>query len=428
MRGRKAGQIMSVVGIVCEYNPFHEGHKYHIQKAREYTGADVVAAVMNGNFVQRGEPAVADKYTRARMAMQGGADLVFELPVRYGVSSAEDFAYGGILALHSLSFVDHYCFGCEGGDAEAFRQAGDFFAEEPEEYRSVLTTLLREGMSYPAAREQAFCRYFPDWQRERTASEEAPADGAAVSKESGYPAAGLCREPNNILGIEYAKAAKRLQSSMEPTPVRRVGMGYHDTGAPAGEVFLSATAIRENIKRGDFTGISGEAKEILAQMPYFPNVEDFWGMCSYAIREKWDRLETVKDISGDLAARFRESWYDAVSFADFVGRCKTKNITMARIKRCMFQLLLGVEKPEGRETKLPYLRLLGMKREAAGYLKACTGTVILARLSKDRERLGEAAKEYLEQDIRAADLYRSVVMARSGVCLPDEYRRPVILV
>ena len=124
---------MAVAGIICEYNPFHEGHKYMIRKVREKTGADTVVAVMNGDFVQRGAPAVVDKYTRARMALLEGVDLVFELPVRFGISSAQDFAYGGILALESLSFVDFFCFGSESwlgsefGAFSGFRVAGRFF-------------------------------------------------------------------------------------------------------------------------------------------------------------------------------------------------------------------------------------------------------------------------------------------------------------
>lgn len=393
---------MSAAGIICEYNPFHEGHKYHIQKARELTGADVVVAIMNGDFMQRGEPAIIDKYTRAGMALDGGADLVFELPVRYGISSAEDFAYGGILALESLSFVDSYCFGSESGDVGALKRAGKLLAEENDEFRKSLAALLRSGLSYPAARERAL--------REQMEGEE-----------DGMPDLAA---PNDILGIEYIKAADQLHSAMKPVVVKRMGMGYHDT---EGQGFLSATAIRERIREGKFDGISRTAETQLREVGYMLEAENFWNVCSYAIRNRWEDLECIKDVSEEIAGRFRRSWYQAVSLEDFVNRCKTKHVTTARIRRCVFQVMLGVEKCEERETSLPYIRLLGMRKEAAGYLKGISGTALLGRLARDKTGLEEEAGVKLEQDIRASDLYRSVAMSVSGTVLPDEYKHPVIV-
>lgn len=396
---------MSAIGIICEYNPFHEGHKYHIQKARELTGADTVVVIMNGDFMQRGEPAIVDKYTRAGMALDGGADLVFELPVRYGISSAEDFAYGGILALKSLSFVDSYCFGSESGDVGALRRVGEFLAEESDEFRTSLASLLRSGLSYPAAREHAL--------REQLEGEEAELPDMAA--------------PNDILGIEYIRAAKQLHVSMKPVAVKRMGMGYHDTEVTEEQEFMSATAIRERIRKGNFEGMSETAEMLLKQSDCFPESENFWTVCSYAIRNRWDDLERIKDVSEEIAGRFRGSWYQAVSLEDFVNRCKTKHVTTARIRRCVFQTLLGIEKCEERETTLPYIRLLGMRKGAAGYLKQSGDTVLLGRLARDKERLDETAAEQLEQDIRASDLYRSVAMSVSGAVMPDEYKRPVIV-
>lgn len=401
---------MSVAGIICEYNPFHEGHKYHIQKVRELTGADTVVAVMSGDFVQRGEPAIVDKYTRTRMALSEGADLVFELPVRYTVSSAEDFAYGGILALDSLSFVDHYCFGSECGDVDALKQAGRFLAQDPHRlqgYQASLSRELKGGLSYPAAREKAFWEHFQG-------------EGKAEGRSELFA-------PNNTLGIEYIKAAVQMHSHMEPVVVQRLGMGYNEVKAPdSHDEFLSATAIRGNMGQGDFTGIPPAAGEILRQADCFLRGEDFWTMCSYAIRSRWEELERIKDISAEIASRFRSCWYDAVSLADFENRCKTKNITMSRIRRCVFQVLLGVEKVEEREPRFPYIRLLGMRADASAFLKKVPDTIVLGRLSRDIEQLGERDRRGVEQDIRASDLYRSVAMSVSGRQMPEEYKRPLI--
>lgn len=397
---------MSAVGIICEYNPFHEGHKYHIEKAREKTGADTVVAVMNGDFVQRGEPAVADKYTRARMALEEGADMVFELPVRYGISSAEDFAYGGILALHSLGFVDTFCFGSEGAEEDALTMAGHFFAEESEAYQKALNRFLREGLSYPVAREYAF------------------AECTGMQKEQRE----VLFSPNNILGTEYIKAAIQLNTHMKPVVIKRQGLGYNEDKPGADGDFLSATAIRNLLFQGGMAieGIPAGARKIFNEAAYL-ETEDFWQICAYGIREKWNHLEHIKDVSDEMANAFRKNWYDAVSLEDFVNRCKSKNITMSRVKRCMFQILLGIEKEE-RERTLPYIRLLGMKKDASSYLGKVEETVVLGRLAKDMKLLDETAREKLEKDIQAADIYRSVLISKSGKRLPEEYKRPVILV
>ena len=420
--------IMAVVGIICEYNPFHEGHKYHIQKAKELTGADTVVAIMSGDFVQRGRPAVVDKYTRARMALLEGADLVFELPVRYSISSAEDFAYGGILALESLSFVDAYCFGSECGDIQALEQAGYFFAAEKDAfkkaggdsclnvYRDSLNCLLKEGHSYPEAREAAY--------RE-------------VMQRNGEDAQeGILSSPNNILGIEYIKAAAQLHSHMKPVTVLREGMGYNDSGegeprdSHAAHLFFSATAIRERMREGSFAyeGIPQAAGKVLSQADCYLEEEHFWTLCSYAIRNRWEGLGQIKDVSPELANRFRDSWYPAISMKDFAEKCKTKNVTMSRIRRCIFQVLLGVEKTGRHKGNLPYLRLLGMRRRAAGHLKRVSETVILARLSRDMERLGKEELQMLSEDIMASDVYRSVGMSVSGIWRPEEYKRRLILI
>lgn len=398
---------MPVAGIICEYNPFHEGHKFHIEKVREVTGADTVVALMNGDFMQRGGPAVVDKYTRTRMALAGGVDLVFELPVRYGLSSAEDFAYGGILALHSLSFVDYFCFGSEGADETALKEAGRFFAEESGAYKEKLRLLLRGGLSYPAAREQAY------------------AETAGVERR-------VCRNlflPNNILGVEYIRAAIVLGTHMKPVVIKRKGRGYHDHDREkeCEDDFLSATAIRKGLMYGERRGIPEPAERELKSAACFLEAEDFWPCCSYAIRDRWESLEEIKDISGEIANVFRKNWYEALSFNDFTGRCKTKNLTMSRVRRCVFQVLLGLEKNVQRETKCPYLRLLGMRQEALQKI-GTEEIVILGRLTRDMERLSDADRKKVHQDIKASDVYRSVAMGKSGKIQPDEYKRPVIVI
>lgn len=207
-------------------------------------------------------------------------------------------------------------------------------------------------------------------------------------------------------------------------------MGYHEelTEQQERQGFLSATAVRGQIWKGNFVGLSEESVDLLKRAPCFLRAEDFWQMCSFAIRDRWDKLEDIKDLSDELSNSFRKNWHEALSLDDFANRCKTKNITMARVKRCVFQTLLGIEKESSGEDRLPYIRLLGMRRRAAAKLKCVKKTKVLGRLARDMEELDARGREKLLQDIKAADLYRTVAMAVSGQRLLEEFRRQVILV
>ncbi|MCM1246512.1 MAG: nucleotidyltransferase family protein, partial [Roseburia sp.] len=313
----------------------------------------------------------------------------------------------GILALHSLSFVDYFCFGSEGADETALKEAGQFFAEEPDAYKEKLKGFLKTGMSYPAARERAYA--------ETTGVE-----------------ASVCQTlflPNNILGAGYIRAAAMLNTHMKPVVVRRRGRGYHDTCREhvREDEFLSAAAIREGLKAGECSGVPEEAEQELRKADCFLGAEDFWQACSYAIRDRWEKLEEIKDVSAELAGAFRKNWYEALSMKDFTEMCKTKNVTMSRVKRCVFQTLLGLEKEAQPERSCPYIRLLGMKKEAAEKFRGADGTVILGRLAKDMEKLSDEDKRKVHQDIKASDLYRSTAMRKSGRIQPEEYKRPVIV-
>ena len=218
---------MKTVGIITEYNPFHNGHRYQIRKARELTGADFVVTAMSGDFVQRGEPALFDKYTRTAMALEGGADLVLELPVRFATSSAEDFAACGVALLDRLGVVDHLCFGSELGRLDVLEQTADILVAEPDGFREELRKCLAAGYSYPRAREMALMKVMEAGERR--------SDDNMLSS------------PNNILGIEYLKALKRRDSRIQPLTIRRKGQGYHETALPeeSKAQFPSASALRK---------------------------------------------------------------------------------------------------------------------------------------------------------------------------------------
>ncbi|MCI5731825.1 MAG: nucleotidyltransferase family protein [Eubacterium sp.] len=378
---------MNTVGIISEYNPFHAGHAYHIAEAKRLCNADFAVIVMNGDFVQRGEPAIFDKYTRTRQALEGGADLVFELPVRFGVSSAGDFARGGVLALESLGFVSHLCFGSEIGELAPLQEVADLLLEEPESYKELLNRSLRQGLSYPAAR------------------------ALALAAETRLPSAFL-NEPNNILGIEYCLALRLLSSSIRAVTIPRQGQGYHDEDTAESTEFPSATSVRKKIIREN-------AVEHLT-------LSDFSCAIGYALLSTSD-LCSIKDISPDLAdriTRFLPSYRDAESL---IQQCKNPSLTAGRIRRSLIQCLLGICKTD---LSMPYLRLLGMKKEASSLLaqKENASCHILSRLAVDSKKLSLQAAALLKQDLFASDLYRQTWCYKYGTEQQNEYQHsPIVL-
>lgn len=378
---------MNVVGIIAEYNPFHEGHAYQIQKAKEQCGAEFAVVVMNGDFVQRGEPAIFDKYTRTKEALLGGADLIFELPVRFGLSSAGDFAMGGILALNALPFVTHLCFGTETGDLTPLLQAASFLCDEPDSYRTRVKHFVKQGILYPKAR------------------------SLALAAESGLPTQ-TWDSPNNILGLEYCVALQKLHSKIKPFTIRREGQGYHDNDTPALSDFPSATFLREKIRK------AGEKENL--------SLSDFSSLIGYSLLTAKD-LCRIKDITPDLSDRIRNELPKYREINEFVKTIKNPSLTTGRIKRSFFQCLFDIEKEE---PVMPYLRVLGMKKEASSLLsqKENASCQILTKLAFDVPKMDDTAKKLFAKDLLASDLYRQVFCHKYNQTLPNEYQHsPIVL-
>ncbi len=378
---------MNVVGIIAEYNPFHEGHAYQIQKAKEQCGAEFAVVVMNGDFVQRGEPAIFDKYTRTKEALLGGADLIFELPVRFGLSSAGDFAMGGVLALNALPFVTHLCFGTETGDLTPLLQAATFLCDEPDSYRTRVKHFVKQGILYPKAR------------------------SLALAAESGLPTQ-TWDSPNNILGLEYCVALQKLHSKIKPFTIRREGQGYHDNDTPALSDFPSATFLRKKIRK------AGEKENL--------SLSDFSSLIGYSLLTAKD-LCRIKDITPDLSDRIRNELPKYREINEFVKTIKNPSLTTGRIKRSFFQCLFDIEKGE---PVMPYLRVLGMKKEASSLLsqKENASCQILTKLAFDVPKMDDTAKKLFAKDLLASDLYRQVFCHKYNQTLPNEYQHsPMVL-
>ena len=397
---------MKVVGIIAEYNPFHNGHAYHIQKARELSGADYVAVVLNGNFMERGEPALMDKYARTRMALMGGADLVFELPLAYGISSAEGFSFGSIQLLNNLGFVDCVCFGSESGALASFETFAKILVDEPATYRMELDRFLRQGDSFPSAREKALTAFDPSL----------PVD--------------ILSKPNNLLAIEYTKALLQLHSPMQPLTISRQGSGYNEVNLSS-ESFSSATGIRQNLQ--DETGAWTESvpsycTELMQDYKkknQFVFLDDFSHAIYYAIWQNQDHLTDFMDVSPELANRILSRLDTFTTVSEFARDIKCKSYTMTRIFRCLFHILLDLHKDSNCQTTS--IRLLGAKKGASHLLRRAASPIING-IANSMKQLSESDRAVMERDIRAAHLYNHIVTEKSGISIPTEYKQSPIIV
>ena len=409
---------MKVVGLIAEYNPFHNGHLYHIQKARELTGAEYVIVIMSGDFVQRGAPAVYDKYTRSMMALKSGADLVLEMPSVFATSSAEDFAACGVALLDQLGIVDFLCFGSECGEVGPLLKIAGVLSEEQEDYQELLKDYVRSGLTYPDARAKALTSWL-----------------SLDPLESS-----LLFSHNNILGIEYIKALLRRKSGIIPITVKRTGHGYHDLSL-SGE-FASATAIRKLLASPDgLTSIASQVPEqvleaILQGMPVFP--DDLTSLLNYTLltlsRDGRDLTEYL-DISEELEGRIKSLLLQYKTFTERTEDLKTRQYTYSRISRCLLHLLLGIRQDDAaryRENGYSgYARVLGFKKESAVLMTGIKkhGSIpLITKPSAAGPLVSHGFLPMLNQDLYASHVYNSILYSKYGVTVKNEYTRPFVMI
>lgn len=411
---------MKVAGLITEYNPFHNGHLYHIQKAKEVTGADALLVVMSGNYVQRGAPAMLPRHIRAEMALKAGASIVLELPVCFSLGSAEYFAAGAVSLLDKLNCVDSICFGSECEDRKVLESIADILAEEPKRYRYRFREALKKGCSFPLARQTALKEYLKD----------------------GIPDTVL-KDPNNILGIEYIKALRHMKSSIKACPVKRTGSGYHDKNL--NQEYSSASAIRRLFSCNEISDILPCLKE---QVPSFciPLLQDAYGrrypVCSddfslllkhRLLLENSDSLTRYMDVTEDLANRIINHLDDFITFGRFCEKIKTKDITYTRISRCLFHILLGITGEDmhlyKRNGFCQYARILGFRKDSAALLsilKKQSAVPLVTKLTQT-ELLSGAGRKMLSRDISSSNLYESVITDKFKTPFINEYRQQLII-
>lgn len=434
---------MKTVGIIAEYNPFHKGHAYQLQKAKVLTGADYAVIVMSGNFVQRGAPAIVDKYVRTEMALRAGADLVLELPVSYATGSAEAFAQGAVSVLESLGCVDTLCFGSECGDIDALLSCARLFEEEPENYRTALQENLKQGLSYPAARSRAAKTFL-----KQTA--KANFMGLNCKTDAQSSISSVLEKPNNILGIEYCRALLRQNSRIQPLTIQRKSAGYHDLSLET--ELASASAIRTALL-GEVCRTKDSAQlpdSIVAQLPKFSaqlltqtleasgflTMDDFSSTLFHRLLSLTkEELARYQDITEDLAARMENFKYQFTFISAFADLLKTKQLTHTRITRALCHILLNLRQADLetlREQSFPaYARALGFRKSAGPLLSSVKqkGTSpLLVKTADASALLSPIQLALFEQDVFAAHVYEAAKVCKFGAAFTNEYTRsPVIL-
>ena len=406
---------MKIAGIIAEYNPFHTGHAYHIQKTKELTGADYIVVVLSGDFVQRGAPALYSKHLRTQMALLGGADLVFELPSTHSCESAEFFAQNAVRLLDALGCVDVLSFGSESGTIEPFLKLGSFLSAETPEYRNLLKEYLKRGESFPKARSLTLQELLSD----------ADADTGT-----------FLQTPNNILGVEYCKALCRQNSPIRPLTVKREGNGYHDDSL--NEEFPSASAIRAlwksaNCKMSD-TAVSScfppAISELLSQtftFPQFLDEEDFSPYLRWLLfSSDKAQLTSYQDVTPDFVQRLFHTRGSYESWGQYAALLKTRELTYSRICRMLMHCLLQIS----HVPVLSYARLLGFRRQAAPVLsefKKHSSIPVITKAADAASLLSDETAAVFSKNVEISNLYEAVWCEKYHTSFVHEYRKPLVI-
>ena len=388
-----------VIGVVAEYNPFHNGHYYHLQATKEITGAEYCVAVISGNFTQRGDTSIVNKWAKAYMAICGGADLVIELPTVYSISSAENFASGAVKILDNLKVVNAISFGAEANDFATLNNIANVLYEEPKAYTNILSHELKKGISYPAARENALMMYLNDIKR--------------------Y--ANTLSSPNNILAIEYLKALKIQKSKLEPIMIKRKKVYYNDNKIV--DDFASATAIRKLLQDGEYANL----RKVIPRSSYtiigqesrkggmVLSLAKYEKEIIYALRKMTvEEIADLPDVSEGLQFAIKNAANEANNLKDLISNIKSKRYTQTRIQRILLYALLGIDKKlmENSRKVVPYVRVLGFTQKGKSLLSEISRRnpklniiTSLKKYMNQNQNKNKVLAEMLEKDIFATDVY-----------------------
>ncbi len=390
---------MKIIGIVSEYNPFHNGHAYQVQKSIQDLEADGVIAIMSGNFVQRGFPAIQDKWLRAEMAVKAGVNLVIELPTYYATSSAENFAKGAVSLLEATGVVTHLSFGSEFDDLDCLNQIADALINPTQVFEDTLRSALDKGLSYPSARDIALNTAMPE-----------------LSEMINL------NQSNVILGIEYLKSLKQLDSSIKPFLVKRMGKGYHDLALdiPEEAPYVSATAIREAYFASDASGdlsthklnleayMPKEAAKAMLDSPYCAvRIEDYEKLILYELRKSTPTaLSKLREVSEGLENKLADASIKSTNYAQLLDAIKSKRYAMTRINRILLNVLLGIEQETFDLQTQGYLRVLAFDATGQKIIRAIKKNgylPLITNINKHSDLL--KSSPLLSLDVKVTNIY-----------------------
>ena len=386
--------MSKVVGIIAEYNPFHNGHSYHIQNTKALTGADFVVAIMTGNFTQRGNTSVVDKWEKTKMALNGGADLVIELPTIYSISSAENFANGAVKILKTLGIVDSISFGMEADDISTLNNIANVLYVEPPEYKAILEHELSKGNSFPKARENALMMYLNDIKR--------------------Y--ANVLKGSNNILAIEYLKALKKQKSNLVPIGVKREKVYYNSTKII--DEYASATGIRNLLLHNQLEEVRKvvPAKTYslllnnIRQGTYVLDITAYNNEIIYKLRSMTIKeIANLPDVNEGLEYLIKDASNKTNNLIELINKIKSKRYTQTRVQRILLYALLGITKKDMEISKkmTPYIRVLGCSENGKMLLSQINSKakVITSFKKFEKTNKNRKIKRMLEIDKKATDIY-----------------------
>jgi len=387
--------LSGVLAIISEYNPFHNGHILHLKESLKMTKADFTIAIMSGNFVQRGDTSLIDKWSKTEMALRQGIDLVIELPTIYATSSAENFAEGSIKILNTLGIIDYLSFGSEIGQIKALDDVATVLAKEPKDFSDIIKHQLKSGLSYPKAREIALQMYFGN---------------SPIYTEA-------LQNPNNILGVEYIKALKKSKSTITPITIKRNYSDYNSKSIKNG--IASSTAIRYMIEKGKniHSVVPFETYEILEKLmqngQIVPNLKIFEKQIIYILRKMTlNEIANLPDVTEGLENKIKTAANSCNDLDTLISKIKSKRFTQTRIQRILLYALLDIKKRDMSVSKraTPYIRVLGFNKHGKRIISAIAEHNPKAKIVVSVKRFLETNKDstlnnMIMKDILATNIY-----------------------
>lgn len=371
---------MKILAIICEFNPFHNGHKYLIEQAESKSGCDKILCIMSGNFTQRGEMCVFDKYTRARHAILGGADCVIQLPAPFAVAPAEIFAAGAVKILSAIPEVTKLAFGCENGDIESFKTSANFLIDESNKFKRVLEKKLKDGESYIKSYASAF--------------EECGGDSSIV------------QNPNNILGLEYTKSLLRLRSDIEILPLKRTGAGYKDCSLC--DNFSSASAIRKNL--GDKQVEGNVPPYVFGDLRHASCTQDYDNYLKHCLfMTGADELRQVYGCSEGLENKLKS--LENCDIDTIMKGATSKRYSSSRVRRILCANALNCKQADTEKFLQSdlYLKILAVKKHCADEMLSVLSKSTYPLLTGiDDSNLAATAKQCFEKDKYELKLYNHI--------------------